>query len=176
MKQCKSCSEPFEPKQKFNSTIKTNRCDVCLKTAQALKNLASIKKEKKAKQKEDLLTLQDYLKLAQAVFNKWIRQRDRGLNCISCDNPCKKENAGHYFSSGAHANVRFNENNVHLQCEYCNTFLHGNLIEYGVNLEKKIGKDEFTILREKAYLTKKFTKDELKELLLKYKEKIKDDL
>ena len=176
MKNCKDCNEPFEPKQKYNSTIKTNRCDVCLKTAQALKNLASIKKEKKAKQKEDLLTLQDYLKLAQAVFNKWIRQRDQGLNCISCDKPCKKENAGHYFSSGAHANVRFDENNVHLQCEYCNTFLHGNLIEYGVNLEKKIGKDEFTILREKAYLTKKFTKDELKELLLKYKEKIKDDL
>ena len=173
MKNCKDCNEPFEPKQKFNSTIKTNRCDVCLKTAQALKNLASIKKEKKIKQKEDLLTLQDYLKLTQAVFNKWIRQRDQGNNCISCDNPCKKENAGHYFSSGGHANVRFDENNVHLQCEYCNTFLHGNLILYGVNLEKKIGKDEFIILREKAYLTKKFTKDELKSLLLEYKAKLK---
>jgi hypothetical protein len=83
MKYCKTCKEPFEPKQKYNSTIKTNRCDVCLKTAQALKNLSAIKKEKKIKQKEDLLTLQDYLKLAQQVFNAWIRQRDKGLNCIS---------------------------------------------------------------------------------------------
>ena len=49
MRYCKTCKEPFEPKQKFNSTIKTNRCDVCLKTAQALKNLSAIKKEKKAK-------------------------------------------------------------------------------------------------------------------------------
>lgn len=173
MKQCKTCSEPFEPKQKFNSTIKTNRCDICLKTAQALKNLAIMKKEKKIKQKEDLLTLQDYLKMTQQVFNAWIRHRDKGLNCISCDKPCKKENAGHYFSSGGHANVRFDEDNVHLQCEYCNTFLHGNLILYGVNLEKKIGKDEFTILREKAYEEKKFTKIELKELLLTYKQKLK---
>jgi hypothetical protein len=146
---------------------------VCLKTAQALKNLAIMKKEKKIKQKEDLLTLQDYLKMTQQVFNAWIRHRDKGLNCISCDKPCKKENAGHYFSSGGHANVRFDENNVHLQCEYCNTFLHGNLILYGVNLEKKIGKDEFIILREKAYEVKKFTKIELKELLLTYKQKLK---
>lgn len=174
MKYCKDCKESFEPVKKFNSTLSTNRCEVCLKTAQALKNLASIKKEKKIKQKEDLLTLQDYLKMTQQVFNAWIRQRDKGLNCISCDKPCKKENAGHYFSSGGHANVRFDENNVHLQCEYCNTFLHGNLILYGVNLEKKIGKDEFIILREKAYLTRKFTKIELKELLLKYKAKLKD--
>lgn len=174
MKICKNCNESFEPKQKFNSTIKTNRCDVCLKTAQALKNLASIKKEKKIKQKEDLLTLQDYLKMTQQVFNAYIRLRDKGNNCISCDKPCKKENAGHYFSSGGHANVRFDENNVHLQCEYCNTFLHANLIEYGINLEKKIGKDEFIILREKAYLTRKFTKDELKLLILKYKQKLKE--
>ncbi len=174
MKKCKSCSEQFEPKQKFNSTIKSNRCEVCLKTAQALKNLSAIKKEKKAKVKEDLLTLQDYLKLTQQVFNSWIRKRDKGLNCISCNNPCKKENAGHYFSSGGHANVRFDEDNVHLQCEYCNTFLHGNLIEYGINLEKKIGKDEFIVLREKAYQTRKFTKIELKELLLKYKQKLKE--
>jgi len=170
---CKTCSEPFKPIKKFNSTLSTNRCEVCLKTAQALKNLASIKKEKKIKQKEDLLTLQDYLKMTQQVFNKWIRQRDAGLNCISCDKPCKKENAGHYFSSGGHANVRFDENNVHLQCEYCNTFLHGSLIEYGVNLEKKIGKDEFIILREKAYETRKFTKIELKELIKIYKERLK---
>ena len=111
--------------------------------------------------------------MTQQVFNKYIRQRDAGLNCISCDKPCKKENAGHYFSSGGHANVRFDENNCHLQCEYCNTFLHGNLILYGVNLEKKIGKDEFIILREKAYEVKKFTKIELKELLLTYKQKLK---
>ena len=173
MKKCKSCQEPFEPKQKFNSTIKTNRCEVCLNTAQALKNLSAIKKEKKIKQKEDLLTLQDYLKLAQQVFNKFIRQRDKGLNCISCGKKPKKENCGHYFSSGGHANVRFDENNCNLQCEYCNTFLHGNLIEYGINLEKKIGKDEFIILREKAYETRKFTKIELKEILQYYKNKLK---
>ena len=174
MKICKDCSEPFEPIRKHNSTLTTNRCEICLKTKQALKNLASIKKEKKTKQKEDLMTLQDYLKIAQAAFNKFIRLRDSGNNCISCSKPCKKENAGHYFSSGGHTNVRFDENNVHLQCEHCNTFLSGNLILYGVNLEAKIGVDEFTILRQKAYETRKFTKQELKEITEYYKNKLKE--
>jgi hypothetical protein len=64
--------------------------------------------------------------------------------------------------------------NVHLQCEHCNTFLSGSLIEYGINLENKIGADEFTMLRERAYITRKYTKDELKELAEYYKRKCKD--
>jgi hypothetical protein len=51
--------------------------------------------------------------------------------------------------------------------------LSGNLIEYGINLEKLIGADEFTILREKAYQTRKFTRDELKEIIIIYKNKLK---
>jgi hypothetical protein len=69
--------------------------------------------------------------------------------------------------------VRFDELNVHLQCEACNTYLSGNLIEYGINLEKLIGADEFIILREKAYQTRKFTREELKEIINIYKNKLK---
>jgi len=173
MKYCKDCKEPFEPIKRFNSTLSTNRCEVCLNTAQALKNLASIKREKKIKQKEDLLTLQDYLKMTQQVFNKFIRQRDEGKPCFSCG---KKINgvvhASHYYNANNHYNVRFDENNVFICCYKCNVQLSGNLIEYGINLEKYIGKEEFIILREKAYLTRKFTKDELKELIKIYKERL----
>jgi uncharacterized membrane protein len=42
-------------------------------------------KRKKAKLKADLMTVQDYIKLAQQVFNKFIRLRDAGENCISCN-------------------------------------------------------------------------------------------
>jgi hypothetical protein len=173
MKSCPDCSELFEPRTSYNSTIKQKYCDVCTKTKQALKNLATIKKEKKAKAKESLLSLSDHLKLTQAVFNKYIRLRDDGLNCISCDKQPKKKNCGHYYSSGGHSNVRFDEMNCNLQCEHCNTFLSGALIEYGINLEKKIGTDEFIMLRERAYEVKRWNKDELKELQEVYKAKIK---
>ena len=168
-KKCKECDNVFTPYRTFDKL-----CYVCTKTKQALKNLEAIKKTTKKKQREDLMTLQDYFKIAQTHFNKYIRLRDVGNLCISCKKKPKKENAGHYFSAGTHTNVRFDEMNVHLQCEHCNTFLSGSLIEYGINLENKIGADEFTMLRERAYITRKYTKDELKELAEYYKRKCKD--
>jgi hypothetical protein len=170
---CKACNTTFIPKY-FNQKFCVDN-DECLK---AFSDYAKITKEKterkewserKSKLKKEMLTVQDYLKIAQQVFNAYIRKRDQGKNCISCQKPCKKENAGHYFNSNNHWNVRFNELNVHLQCEACNTYLSGNLIEYGINLEKLIGPDEFIILREEAYKTRKFTRDELKEIIEKYK-------
>jgi hypothetical protein len=167
-KKCK-CGETFTPYRTFDKL-----CYVCTKTKQALKNLEAIKKTTKKKQREDLMTLQDYFKIAQTHFNKYIRLRDAGNLCISCKKKAKKENAGHFYSAGTHTNVRFDEMNVHLQCEHCNTFLSGNLIEYGIHLENKIGADEFTMLRERAYITRKYTKDELKELAEYYKRKCKE--
>lgn len=167
-KKCKECETIFTP---YRTTDKL--CFVCTKTKQALKNLETIKKVRKKSLKEDLMTLQDYFKIVQTHFNKYIRLRDAGNVCISCQKKPKKENAGHYFSAGTHTNVRFDEMNVHLQCEHCNTFLSGNLIEYGIHLENKIGSDEFTMLRERAYITRRYTKDELKQLAEDFKKLIK---
>ena len=130
-------------------------------------------KKTKSKMKAELMTLQDYIKLAQITFNKYIRLRDKGNVCISCQKPPKKENAGHFYNANNHYNVRFDENNVHLQCEHCNTFLSGNLINYRENLLKKIGAEEFNVLEGKSKVTRKFTKEELKEIINTYKKKIK---
>jgi hypothetical protein len=129
--------------------------------------------KKKKRMIEDLKTTSDYLKIAQQVFNRYIRKRDNGLNCISCDKPCKKENAGHYYSQGGHSNVRFSEENCHLQCEHCNTYLSGNLLNYQIGIEKRIGAQKLMELQAIAHETKKWTKDELKELIATYKQKLK---
>jgi hypothetical protein len=96
-----------------------------------------------------------------------------GLNCISCNKPCKKENAGHYYSQGGHSNVRFNEDNVHLQCEACNTYLSGNLLNYQIGIKERIGSQKLMELQAIAHETKKWTKDELKEIIETYKQKLK---
>jgi hypothetical protein len=131
-------------------------------------------KKRKAKLKIDLMTVQDYIKLAQTVFNKYIRLRDKGQSCISCQKKPLKENAGHFWNANNHWNVRFNELNVHLQCEHCNTYLSGNLINYRENLLKKIGEEEFNLLSLEAKKTRKFTAQELKEIIATYKQKIKE--
>jgi hypothetical protein len=84
----------------------------------------------------------------------------------------RKKNAGHYFSSGGHSNVRFDEDNVHLQCEACNTFLSGNLLNYQIGIEKRIGAQKLLELHERAHVTKKWTIEELKELIRIYKNKV----
>jgi hypothetical protein len=130
-------------------------------------------KRKKAKLKMDLMTVQDYIKLAQQVFNKYIRLRDVGNVCISCQKKPLKENAGHFYNANNHWSVRFDERNVHLQCEHCNTYLSGNLIYYRENLLKKIGIEEFENLSAEAMKTRKYTIEELKEIINTYKKKIK---
>jgi len=166
---CKNCKEKFEP-IRFNQKF-------CLKE-DCVRVWVAFEKEKawkktKAKAKLDLMTIQDYIKLAQQVFNKYIRLRDKGQLCISCQKKPLKENAGHYFNANNHWNVRFNEFNVHLQCEHCNTYLSGHLIEYRKGLIDKIGIEQLTLLEAEANKTRKFTKEELKEIIEFYKKKIK---
>ena len=171
MKTCKRCNEQFTA---YRSTDKY--CYVCSKTEQALKNLAKIKKDKVKKAKEDLLTTSDYLKLAQQVFNKWIRLRDEGENCISCGKTINGvKHASHYLSSGGHSSVRFHPDNVWVSCYKCNVMLSGNGIEYRMRLIKKIGVERVEWLEKNGHEIKKWTKDELKELIKTYKKKIKNE-
>jgi hypothetical protein len=67
---------------------------------------AKVWKKTKAKMKNDLETIQELIKATQIIFNKYIRLRDKGQNCISCQKKPLKENAGHYFNANNHWNVR----------------------------------------------------------------------
>ena len=166
---CKNCRNKFEP-IRFNQKYCLE--NECIKVfVQEAKDKEW--KKKKAKIKKDLMTVQDYIKIAQQVFNQYIRLRDEGLNCISCDKPPLKKNAGHFYNANNHWSLRFDENNVHLQCEHCNTFLSGNLIKYRTNLIKKIGIEKYNDLELKSNDTRKYTVEELKEIIKHYKKEIK---
>ena len=169
-RKCKYCKSVFTP---INSLQKNCFEPLCVSDW-----INEVKeknwKRKKAKMKMDLMTIQDYVKLAQQVFNKYIRLRDAGNVCISCGKKPLKENAGHFYNANNHWSVRFDERNVHLQCEHCNTYLSGNLIYYRENLLTKIGIEEFENLSAEAMKTRKFTIDELKEIIATYKKKIKE--
>lgn len=167
---CKHCKDKFEP-IRFNHKFCLK--DECIK---AFVEEVKVKqwKETKIKMKNDLKTTQDWLKEAQTIFNKYIRLRDMGLVCVSCQQPPKKKNAGHYFSQGGHSNVRFDEDNVHLQCEHCNTFLSGNLLNYQIGIQKRIGAQKLLELQERAHVTKKWSIEELKEIIQTYKTKVRE--
>ena len=172
---CKSCKSKFEQKYFLQKYCMDDICqNLMIKEALKKSKAKKVKewnKEKKVR-KEALKTLSEYKKELQVIFNKFIRLRDKGLNCISCNKPAKKENAGHYRSVGGNPELRFEELNNNLQCEYCNTYLHGNLIDYRINLIKKIGIKKVEWLEGK-HDPKHYTIEQIKGLKVMYRLKIK---
>jgi len=174
---CKHCKERFTP---VRSTLEKHclkkECvaawiDTCHTYTERKK--AKDWKVKKKKMKESLKTNSDWIKEVQVVFNAYIRQRDIGLPCISCGlKSGAKMNAGHYRSVGNCPSLRFDERNCYLQCEACNSYLSGNLIEYRKNLVKKFGA-EFVDFLEAHPKPKHYTIPELIVLKEVYKEKLR---
>lgn len=167
---CKNCKEKFEP-VRFNQKYCLK--DECIRVfVEEAKSKAW--KKTKAKIKTDLMTVQDYIKLAQITFNKYIRLRDKGNVCISCQKPINGvKHASHYLSAGGHSAIRFHEDNVWVSCYKCNVMLSGNAVEYRKALINKIGIERVEWLENNGNSEKKWLKDELKEIINTYKKKIK---
>lgn len=142
--------------------------------AKARVNLERERSKEKKTAKEKLKTHKDYLKDLQKVFNEYIRKRDLGKPCISCDSMTGKRDAGHMFTVGGNPELRFDEDNVHSQCVYCNQHQHGSVANYMLNLPKRIGQDRYDALLERRGRPNKLTTLEIKEKIKHYKEKIKE--
>lgn len=176
MPRCKNCKTKFEVKY-FNQKycLKKAVCTIAfIEYAKEQKKKAWKKKKKVLK--EQLKTRTDHLNDLQVIFNKYIRTRDKWEPCISCEGANKdtKRNAGHYYAVGSYPSLRFNEDNCHAQCEYCNSYLHGNFAEYTINLPYRIGLSVFGKLKKKRKEKLKLTLPEILELKVIYKRKIKD--
>ncbi len=170
-RKCVSCKDKFTPQ---------NNTQICCSPKCAIDYMKSKKandwqKEKKVL-KEKLMTKSDYLNICQKVFNTYIRTRDKGKPCVSCDKFLKENdvNASHYFSVGSSPNLRFNENNCHSSCIKCNKELHGNIAEYTIRLPKRIGIENFNKLLEDRNKPSKLSIEDVKELILIYKQKTKE--
>ncbi len=120
----------------------------------------------------------------QKVFNKYIRLRDSGggfFTCISCGmtKSTDEMNAGHYYAVKGYDGIRYDEENVHGECARCNCWDESHLIGYGVRLSQKIGEDRLQELHKRAAQYKrnsnfKWNRLELEEMIVIYKQKIKD--
>jgi hypothetical protein len=84
------------------------------------------------------------------------------------------EHASHYLSAGGHSNVRFHEDNVWTSCYKCNVMLSGNQIEYRKQLIIKIGVERVEWLEQNGSKEKKYSIEELKEIIKIYKAKCKE--
>lgn len=172
LKTCKHCKNSFIPTRPMQTTCgylcALEHAKEKAKTQQGKDKRKAIKQFKDS----DLATLK---RLAETVVNKYIRERD-GKVCISCGykGNSRQFHAGHYLPKGNNSFLRYNEDNIHSQCSICNNHLSGNLAMYRINLIKKIGLEKVEWLESQRGVTKKWTIEELKEIIKTHKIKAKD--
>ncbi len=176
---CTVCKTQFE--RTYTTTQKVCSPYCAMKDATAKREKKEHREqEKQAKmdrkelraRKEALRPKSYYIKQAQASFNAFIRKRDEGDDCISCQKPPKKINCGHYKTTASQPSLRFHPFNGNIQCEHCNTWKSGAIDLYRPNLIKKIG-EENVLWLETEQTRQDLTIDEIKEIGAYYKERLK---
>ncbi|HCP19603.1 recombination protein NinG [Spongiibacter sp.] len=171
MKKCRVCKTKFEP---FNSLQQVCSTACALQKAQKDFQKDAERKAKEQRkwireQKAKVKSRGEHLKEAQQAFNAYIRERDRHRPCISCGTyTAGQYHAGHYRTTKAAPELRFEELNCHKQCAQCNNFDSGNIVEYRISLIQRIGQEAVDWL-EGPHEAKHYATDELKEIKRKYR-------
>jgi len=177
-KKCRveTCKASFVP-SRMGQAVCSPACamiDAPRHEPKARKALADIERKDIKVRKEKLKSRADHLKDTQIAFNAWVRARDAELPCVSCGRHHQgKYDAGHYRTVGSNPALRFEPMNCHRQCSPCNTRLSGNIVNYRIELVKRIGAEAVEWL-EGPHEAKRYTVDELKAMTADYRAKTKE--
>jgi hypothetical protein len=172
-KKCKNpaCAISFTP-QRLGQAVCSPKCGLAIKDVnqdKARKAIANVQRKEVKAQKEKLKTRAEHLKDTQIAFNAWVRVRDAELPCISCGRHHQgKYDAGHYRTVGSNPALRFEPLNCHRQCSPCNTQLSGNIVNYRIELVKRIGAELVEWL-EGPHEPKRYTIEDLKTIKAHYR-------
>jgi ribosomal protein L37E len=112
-----------------------------------------------------------------STFSKYIRLRDSDdygyCHCITSGKPLfwKEAQAGHFLSR-RYNNTLYHEQNVHAQSAYDNLHLSGNQYIYGKRVDEIYGAGTADKLLTLSRQEKKFTIEELQEMIVHYKKEV----
>lgn len=172
-KKCKNpaCGISFPP-QRLGQEVCSPKCGLAIKDvnqAKARKSLAEIGRKELRAAKVKIKPRAQHMKEAQAAFNAWIRERDIGLPCVSCGRHHNGQwHAGHYRTVGGNPELRFEPLNVWRQCAPCNNHKSGDIVNYRLELVKRIGADKVDWL-EGPHEPKRYTIEQLQAIKAKYR-------
>jgi hypothetical protein len=117
------------------------------------KNKVKAEKKRKDKEKKEALkTIAQLIQDARRPFQKLIRMRDQGKQCICCGIPLPYNisgyDGGHLFSAEKFTGLIFHPDNVHGQSIKCNKYDYGNSSGYLTNLPNRIGQERVDNLKK----------------------------
>lgn len=186
-RKCTVCREWFHPVRSEQYVCSYECACVHGKAANDAAKAEKQRKEKKRRLEEEradrqrqaerrmaVKPLSYFIKQAQHAFNEFIRYRDRDFPCISCGRHHDGQyHAGHFRTTGASPELRFDEDNCHKQCSACNNHLSGNLTAYRPALIAKIGQARFDALMGPHALPK-WNRDDYIRIRDEYRAKLRD--
>lgn len=169
-KTCKCCKTKFTPRNTLQIVCSPS-CAIQY-TRQQSERLAQRKaaddRRQLKKRKADVKPLSHWMNMTQRAFNDYIRARD-GDVCISCGSrTAVSYHAGHYRTTAAASQLRFNEDGCNSQCASCNVHHSGAITQYRINLIAKIGLERVLAL-ENNNTPHRYTREELDELRARYR-------
>ncbi|WP_321354584.1 recombination protein NinG [Pseudomonas extremaustralis] len=177
-KTCKNpaCRASFVP-QRLGQAVCSPKCGLAIKDvnqAKARKSLDQVGRAEIRVRKEKLKSRADHARDTQKAFNEWVRLRDADLPCVSCGRHHDGQyHAGHYRTVAANPEIRFEPLNVHKQCAPCNNHKSGDIVNYRIELVKRIGAEAVEWL-EGPHEAKKYTIEELKAMTAEYRAKTRE--
>jgi predicted nucleic acid-binding Zn ribbon protein len=170
-KQCPVCPKTFIPQYSSLQQVCSPKCAVIFNSEKEVKKRVQ-------QMKVEVEGTNQLEKAARLIFQKWIRERDKDLPCISCGRTSTKQwDAGHMYKAELFTGLIFDERNANKQCSECNGVnMHGNVLEYHKGLIKRYGQkyvDELDAIADENRM-KKFSRQELIDIANKYKMKLKE--
>lgn len=170
------CRASFAP-QRLGQKVCSPACGLATKDAnadKARKALADVGRKELRAAKERVKPKGQYMREAQAAFNAWVRERDAKLPCISCGRHHQgKYDAGHYRTVGSNPALRFEPLNCAKQCVPCNQHKSGDIVNYRIELVKRIGAELVEWL-EGPHEAKRYTIEDLKAISAEYRAKTRE--
>jgi endogenous inhibitor of DNA gyrase (YacG/DUF329 family) len=155
LRPCPICRAPYFQA----SSLKPGCSTVCRMEIQRQKDRKRAAKDERRETKaalERLKTMNKICEEAQRAVNLFVRVRDFGKGCISCDTG-RVEQAGHFFPIGSkfrNNRLRFDTRAIHGQCIQCNNFVGGgNVRGYEAGLIARYGQtyvDELYEIKRQA--------------------------
>ena len=179
-RRCGACKTYFRPEQTFPGTVSwcSPECGliVAQKRVPAVKAKAARQERAQTKEaRERIKTAAKWRVEAQAACNQYIRERDKGLPCVSCDKPddgSHQRHASHYRSVKACSSLRYHPWNIYASCAQCNSHLSGNLLEFRIRLVRQYGQERVDWLESHNEVTR-YTSQDLQRIKAEYKDKLK---
>ncbi|WP_145556007.1 recombination protein NinG [Yersinia canariae] len=172
---CKVCKTRFKPEKIYqwwcNEEHRIEYAVLVMKDKRRRDEASEVKRrrEKEREQRKELKVRKInakpktyWIKQAQQAVNAFVRARDSNLPCVSCGTTSAAQwDAGHYRTTAAAPQFRFDPRQIHKQCSVCNQHKSGNIVPYRVELIKRIGIKTVEAI-ENNHERRSYTVEELK--------------